>query len=235
MASAQKKLKGNDPRPPNGDTLTIIDKKKLARIEAEHAEHHRSSNEQTQKDAAEIRKQVRPDGRYTIHEAIILLLDANNGKSIPLIHAISEGRLRCYPPGSTIPIAFDDVKTYGCDNRNEVYWDDLNKWLEEKHKRVNFKFPDPHATSGAPEQAGDDAPRSPLILTPPRTNEKNYKRCEELGLEMPTELNSNGTANMPRGLSKAAKDIGMSRQALTESVTKHIAQLEKKKQQVIVR
>jgi len=98
----------------------------------------------------------------------------------------------------------------------------------EEGKRTANEVNDEARLKFAPEVAAD-APRSPLILTPARKNEKNYKRCEELGLVMPTELNSNGTVNMPRGLSKAAKDIGMSRQALTESVTNHIAQLEKKK------
>ena len=77
--------------------------------------------------------------------------------------------------------------------------------------------------------ATDASLASPLIMTPARKNEANYKRCVELGLDMPTELNSSGSANMPRGISQAAKDMGMSRPSLTESVIKHLENLNKKR------
>ena len=57
-----------------------------------------------------------------------------------------------------------------------------------------------------------------LVVTPARKDEENYLKCVEYGLTMPTEL----LRPMPRGISKVAKILGMTRQSLTESVKKHI-------------
>ncbi len=128
-------------------TVKTIDEKERARIEAEHEECHRSTNEQTKMYAAEIRKQVRPDGRYTIQDAEILLMDANNGKPIPLFRAILKGKLRCYPPDSAIPF---DAEAYGCDDQHHVYWQEVNQWLNDSvYSNLVYRLPDPHALDQA--------------------------------------------------------------------------------------
>jgi len=67
-------------RPPDGYTLTTIGKQEFQRIAAGHEEHTHSQKEQVQRDAADIRKRERKDGRYAIEDAFLLLLAANKGK-----------------------------------------------------------------------------------------------------------------------------------------------------------
>ncbi len=102
-----------------------------------------------QQQAAEIRTKERPEGRYTIEEAIVLLL-AETGEYIGLGEAVWNGHLISYPPSSIRPI-----KTKGNDPKNwtsykttdEVCWHDLNVWLDNNYPLAKYKFPKPEASA----------------------------------------------------------------------------------------
>ena len=78
----------------------------------------------------------RRDGRNSIEEAI-LRLQAETGKNFALHKAVSAGTIKSYAPG-------DDKDPIVCephqrDLREEIYWDDVIKWIAEEFPR--FKYP----------------------------------------------------------------------------------------------
>lgn len=99
-----------------------------------------------QEQAAAIRNIARPEGRYSINEATLLLL-AETGEFIRLGEPVWNGELISYALGSNKKIITQgnnpkDWTRY--DTTAEVYWNDLNDWLKEKYPRVKYEFPKPH-------------------------------------------------------------------------------------------
>jgi len=129
-------------RPPDGYTVTTIGKQEFQRIEAEHEEHAQSRKEQVQRDAADISKRERKGGRYAIGDAFLLLLAANKGKSVKLGLAIDNGEIPCYEPEDAVP---KDVSSLGYETTDEVHCDDLNKWISENYRLLDYRFPNPSA------------------------------------------------------------------------------------------
>jgi hypothetical protein len=94
--------------------------------------------QEIQEQAAAMRNKERPQGRYTIEEAIILLL-AETGDYYRLGNAVETGGIPCYENESGDKIGDpNDLRSYVC-------WDDLNKWIKEKTNIRDFKFPPPAA------------------------------------------------------------------------------------------
>lgn len=62
-----------------------------------------------------------------------------------------------------------------------------------------------------------------LVATPESRDRDNYQACVDAGLSMPTEP----LKPMPRGIGKVAMQLGIKRQTLTESVSKHIDRMYK--------
>ena len=78
----------------------------------------------------------RREGRHSIQESI-LKLQAETGKNFALHKAVSAGTIKSYAPG-------DDKDPIVCephqrDLREEIYWDDVIKWIAEEFPR--FKYP----------------------------------------------------------------------------------------------
>ena len=130
-------------------------------------------------------EQKRRDGRLTIQEAI-LRLQAEKGKYFALHKAVYAGAIKSYAPG-------DDKDPIVCephqrDLREEIYWDDVIKWIAIEFPR--FKYPvtpipaAPLVTAGAPGGV-EPAKAGPLSLTTGniafcfaglRWNEQQWKR-----------------------------------------------------------
>jgi len=111
-----------------------------------------------QEQAAAIRNIERPEGRYSINEAVILLL-AETGDYYRLGKAVESGDIPCYKHET------GDKKGDPQDMRSYVCWDDLNKWLEEKTHIRKFRFPKPADAPAGKDGAkpvtnpsGDDIP-----------------------------------------------------------------------------
>jgi len=93
----------------------------------------------------------RRDGRYSIQEAI-LRLQAETGKYFALHKAVYAGAIKSYAPGDNKdPIVCEPHQR---DMREEIYWDDVIKWIAIEFPR--FRYPvtpipaAPVATAGAP-------------------------------------------------------------------------------------
>jgi hypothetical protein len=93
----------------------------------------------------------RREDRHSIQEAI-LRLQAETGKNFALDKAVFAGTIKSYAPG-------DDKDPIVCephqrDMREEIYWDDVIKWIAGEFPR--FKYPvtlipaTPVVTAGAP-------------------------------------------------------------------------------------
>lgn len=97
----------------------------------------RERAEEIQQQAAEIRARARPEGRYTISEAMIMLL-AETGVFYNIEQAVRKDEI----PGFT-----DESGNRMQNPVGWVCWDDLNKWME-KNTHIRFRFPNPntHAT-----------------------------------------------------------------------------------------
>jgi hypothetical protein len=138
-----------------GYTVTTIGKQEFQRIKAEHEEHAQSRKEQVQRDAADISKREPKNGRYAIGDAFVLLLAANGGKSVKLGLAIDNGEIPCYESEDAVP---KDVRSLGYETTDEVHRDDLNKWISENCRLLDYRFPNPSAalvaTAGAPGRTG---------------------------------------------------------------------------------
>ena len=107
----------------------------------------------------------RRDDRHSIKEAI-LRLQAETGKHFALDKAVYTGAIKSYAPG-------DDKDPIVCephqrDLREEIYWDDVIKWIAEEFPR--FKYPvtpipvPPVVTDDAPGGV-EPAKAGPLPLT----------------------------------------------------------------------
>jgi hypothetical protein len=94
--------------------------------------------QEIQEQAAEIRTKERPQGRYSINDAIILLLAATRNY-YPLHEAVKSGDIPCYEDET------GDKKGDQNDQRSYVCWDDLNEWIEKQKNKLEFRFPRPSA------------------------------------------------------------------------------------------
>ncbi len=90
------------------------------------------------------------NGRYTLDEATIQIVQ-NTGADAQtmfdkLIRAVRNHSLPVYGPNKID--LYEPEKVQEC--FEEIYWDDLNTWLAENEKRIEWRFPKP--TSPTSEQ-----------------------------------------------------------------------------------
>jgi hypothetical protein len=102
-------------------------------------------------DLIKANKLKRRDNRHSIEEAI-LRLQAETGKHFALHKAVYAGAIKSYAPGDNKdPIVCEPHQR---DLREEIYWDDVIKWIAIEFPR--FKYPvtpipaAPVATASAP-------------------------------------------------------------------------------------
>ena len=83
----------------------------------------------------------------------------------------------------------------------------VNDWLEREG----------YATRWAPDKQLNTALPTPSQQSPEERQIERWKICEDMGLVMPTDT----YGPYPRGISKAAKRIGISRQSLVSDLNKY--------------
>ena len=159
----------------------------------------------------------RRDGRHSIQEAI-LRLQAETGKHFTLHKAVYTGSIKSYAPG-------DDKDPIVCephqrDMREEIYWDDVIKWIAIEFPR--FKYPvtlipaAPVVTAGA---TGGVEPATPAPVEKAKESkeqreDRRLNACEAYGLVMPKK----SEGRLPDGIGKLAKMEGIKRQPFSIDV-----------------
>lgn len=104
------------------------------------------------KDEEALEEPLSRAGFYTIAEAVeVVKREANVNIHEHLIEAVRSGALPTYEPNSTKRYIYGKDKRIR-DFHEEVYWQDLNNWLEVNERLISYRFPDPNATK-APNQA----------------------------------------------------------------------------------
>ena len=159
----------------------------------------------------------RRDDRYSIAEAI-LRLQAETGKHFALDKAVFAGAIKSYAPG-------DDKDPIVCephqrDMREEVYWDDVIKWIAIEFP--HFKYPVtliPAAsvvTAGAPGgvEPATPAPVEKAKESKEQREDRRLNACEAYGLVMPKK----SEGRLPDGIAKVAKLEGIERQPFSKDV-----------------
>ncbi len=139
-------------------------------------ERRRKDNEESKVLHQQLERQAeekRKAGRYTLAEAALCIANsAGERKEViekKLVRDVGSGRLPAYEPGRNAKMEYELQKDAGggfigsglrMKNSTvsstvrtfyeEVYWDDLNKWLDECEPRVSYRFEPPEvATSVA--------------------------------------------------------------------------------------
>jgi hypothetical protein len=159
----------------------------------------------------------RRDDRHSIKEAI-LRLQAETGKHFALDKAVYAGAIKSYAPG-------DDKDPIVCephqrDLREEIYWDDVIKWIAIEFPR--FKYPvtpipaAPVVTAGAPGgvEHAKHAPVENAKESKERREDRRLNACEAYGLVMPKK----SEGRLPDGIAKVAKLEGIKRQPFSKDV-----------------
>lgn len=79
------------------------------------------------------------DRRGTVHEATAILKN-EAGEIINIDKAVRDGGIPSYAPGSCKPLGVSAKNMIFVTDEEEVYADDLNKWLDKEYPRVKFRF-----------------------------------------------------------------------------------------------
>ena len=103
------------------------------------------------------------EGRITINEAIVTL-NRETGEFINIEQAVRDGQIKSYAPGHRTQI---ESPRAGTDQREELYPDELDKWLDANCDRVKFRFPKVGAGGTAKE-------------TPDERQARLQKHCDKL-------------------------------------------------------
>jgi hypothetical protein len=107
-------------------------------------------------------------GRYTLEEAAAQIGAAGGARAdqmlAKLMDAARTGVLTTYAPGATARYVYGPGRANPVrDFYEEVYWDDLNRWIEENEPRLLFSFGPPSITRG--EAKADDIARALVPLS----------------------------------------------------------------------
>ena len=107
------------------------------------------------KDKLAIEEPLSRAGFYTIAEAVeVFKREADVNIHDHLIEAVRSGALPTYEPYSTKRYIYGKDKRVR-DFHEEVYWQDLNDWLEVNERLINYKFPDPNANKSSNQFLSD--------------------------------------------------------------------------------
>jgi len=172
--------------------------------------------------------------KYTVEEAASMLAKETGERESELFSrldaAVLSGDLPAYPRGSKLKINYGAQSTYGrCMQprgyQEYVYWHDLNKWISENCRLLDYRFPDPAAPVVADGTAKPRSNKSEETLIfeakvlellgkfwddrPPDTKPFKHELCKRVYDEM-----LRGTVRSKRGISmgsveKAAKQWSM--------------------------
>ncbi len=93
----------------------------------------------------------RRQGFHSLRSIVKILSAHHKGKPTvsigDLTKAIHGGALQYYAPGKNLPACLGkDQSTHPLISlgREEVFWKDINRWLEQKHPTIKYRFPPPN-------------------------------------------------------------------------------------------
>lgn len=145
-------------KPGGGATFHEVLEERLRRLDAQQLE--------AQVVAAEERRIV---GRYTLDEAADSLSRETGERCdltlVKLIRAVESGELPTYEPQRHARMMYEGPGDV-CSFYEEVYWDDLNKWLAIMEPRMSYTFPMPAKPERSKHQSDD---RSEIPRPVPRS------------------------------------------------------------------
>lgn len=96
------------------------------------------------------------DRRVTVNEAMVILKN-ETGEFINIEQAVRNGEIPSYAPGSCKPLGVPEKNLNFVTDEEEVYADDLNKWLDNKPGlRVKFRFPTVKTSKTASAKSSGD-------------------------------------------------------------------------------
>lgn len=82
-------------------------------------------------------------GRYHVEEAAEFISEYSNVDfntiNNKLLNAALNHKINCYMPGQNIIFDGNQILDY----HQDIYWDDLNKWLDDNEKRITWRFEKP--------------------------------------------------------------------------------------------
>lgn len=135
----------------------------------------------TRKDAGEAAREEaarRADGRYTLREAAKEIARNGRGDWLDMANRLKDDcasdKLKFFKPGSTLSCKLSSKPPLMHPYYLEIYWCDLNAWIEKNEPYITFRFPapataternsaasmSPEAQSGPPAKVTEGAPPS---------------------------------------------------------------------------
>ena len=101
-------------------------------------------SENRDKDELALEEPLSRAGLYTIAEAVeVIQREADVNIHDHLIEAVHSALLSTYEPNSTKRYIYGKDKRVR-DFHEEVYWQELNKWLELNERFISYRFPNPN-------------------------------------------------------------------------------------------
>ncbi len=92
----------------------------------------------------EVNEPALKEGRYTLEDAARIMSEGCDEEEKNLIEkttqAVANNHLKIYKPGSKA--AYEPTRN-AWPHYDEVYWDELNEWIEKELPRVDWRFPPP--------------------------------------------------------------------------------------------
>ena len=102
-----------------------------------YLETEKRQREEAQILAVTILEGKRPEGRYTIEEALTVIYARTGNYYRKFCKAVNSGVIPCYENETGDEIGdVNDLRSYLC-------WDDINKWITENTSIRKFRFPAP--------------------------------------------------------------------------------------------
>jgi len=164
------------------------------------------------KDKLALTEPLSRAGLYTIAEAVeVIKREADVNIHDHLIEAVHSATLPTYEPNST------KRYIYGKDKRirdfyEEIYWEDLNNWLEVNERLISYRFPDPNGEVSAKAARYDNNkiwlevnPNDPIAVQPWYTPARYFAR--KLVEDDSTLLHKRKL--LAEKTSKSLKDVGI--------------------------
>ena len=130
--------------------------------------------------------------RFNLEEAAYLISESAGEDPETVLKAIGEsvenGKLRVFRPGGHLAYLPKNGRVY----YEEVFWDDLNKWLERNTRDLTWRFPGP---STRPNRKPEIEVRTEPFSNLPRTRDEWFEVIHELVFDYKNKYGSFPSSN----------------------------------------
>ena len=159
-------------------------------------------------------------GRYTLEEAAMQIVE-NTGADArtmleKLVQAVRHHSLPVYGPNKIDLYKPEKVREWF----EEVHWDDLNVWLADNEKRIEWRFPEPATL--VTELVQSEAIASSTIETPPAwdtlTSEEKKASWDALSPPARREKATEMVKKHKGNKTQAAAEVGISRERIGQII-----------------